>query len=119
MMILILAPTLIIVLLLSTFFVIHRSNQLQDQLASAGASIIEPLCAVSAFSMVSNQQEMIQPLINMLHRRHSDIVRAIIITNAQHQVLFSTDSRHITQLIDAVKQQQMPSGLHSHQGFVE
>lgn len=65
--------------------------------------------------MISNQQEMIQPLSNMLHRRHSDIVRAIIITNAQHQVLFSTDSRHITQLIDAVKQQQMPSGLHSHQ----
>lgn len=40
MMILILAPTLIIGLLLSTFFVIYRSNQLQDQLASAGASII-------------------------------------------------------------------------------
>ncbi|MCW2476273.1 two-component sensor histidine kinase BarA [Candidatus Symbiopectobacterium sp. NZEC151] len=115
MMILILAPTLIIGLLLSTFFVIHRSNQLQDQLASAGASIIEPLAAVAAYSMVANQQEMIQPLINMLHRRHSDIVRAIIITNAQHQVLFSTDSRHITQLIDAVKQQPMPSGLHSHQ----
>lgn len=35
MMILILASTLIIGLLLSTFFVIHRSNQLQDQLASA------------------------------------------------------------------------------------
>ncbi|WP_291968784.1 two-component sensor histidine kinase BarA [Candidatus Symbiopectobacterium sp.] len=115
MMILILAPTLIIGLLLSTFFVIHRSNQLQDQLASAGASIIEPLSAVAAYSLVANQQEMIQPLINMLHRRHSDIVRAIIITNAQHQVLFSTDSRHITQLIDAVKQQSMPSGLHSHQ----
>lgn len=114
MMILILAPTLIIGLLLSTFFVIHRNNQLQDQLASAGASIIEPLSAVAAYSMVANQQEMIQPLINMLHRRHSDIVRSIIITNAQHQALFSTDSRHITQLLDAVKQQPMPSRLHSH-----
>ena len=43
MMILILAPTVLIGLLLSIFFVVHRYNDLQRQLEDAGASIIEPL----------------------------------------------------------------------------
>lgn len=36
MMILILAPTLMIGLLLSTFFIVHRYNELQRQLVDAG-----------------------------------------------------------------------------------
>ncbi len=43
MMILILAPTLLIGLLLSTSFVVHRYNELQEQLVNAGVNIIEPL----------------------------------------------------------------------------
>lgn len=41
MMILILAPTVLIGLLLSIFFVVHRYNDLQRQLEDAGASIID------------------------------------------------------------------------------
>ncbi len=47
MMILILAPTVLIGLLLSIFFVVHRYNDLQRQLEDAGASIIEPLAVSS------------------------------------------------------------------------
>lgn len=43
MMILILAPTLMVGLLLSSFFVVHRYNELQRQVIDAGANIIEPL----------------------------------------------------------------------------
>lgn len=114
MMILILAPTLIIGLLLSTFFVIHRHNQLQEQLTEAGASIIEPLAATVAYSMVTRQQELLQPLINMLHRRHSTIVRAIVITNVQNQVLLSTDSRHIDDLLLSIKDETSQQALHTH-----
>ena len=50
MMILILAPTVLIGLLLSIFFVVHRYNDLQRQLEDAGASIIEPLAVCTASS---------------------------------------------------------------------
>ena len=49
MMILILAPTVLIGLLLSIFFVVHRYNDLQRQLEDAGASIIEPLAVSSEY----------------------------------------------------------------------
>ena len=51
MMILILAPTLMIGLLLSTFFVVNRYNELQSQLTDAGVNIIEPLAVSSEYGM--------------------------------------------------------------------
>ena len=50
MMILILAPTVLIGLLLSIFFVVHRYNDLQRQLEDAGASIIEPLAVSTEYN---------------------------------------------------------------------
>ncbi len=78
MMILILAPTVLIGLLLSIFFVVHRYNDLQRQLEDAGASIIEPLAVSSEYGMNLQNRESIGQLISVLHRRHSDIVRAIV-----------------------------------------
>ncbi len=69
MMILILAPTVLIGLLLSIFFVVHRYNDLQRQLEDAGASIIEPL-AVSMVSVnelniyYSPESKTIKPMSN-------------------------------------------------------
>lgn len=83
MMILILAPTVLIGLLLSIFFVAHRYNDLQRQLEDAGASIIEPLAVSSEYGMNLQNREAIGQLISVLHRRHSDIVRAISIYDAK------------------------------------
>ncbi|MCL2893900.1 two-component sensor histidine kinase BarA [Brenneria tiliae] len=94
MLILILAPTLMIGLLLSSFFVVQRYNQLQEQLADAGASIIEPLAVTSAYAMAKNQQNTLQPLINTLHRRHSGIIRAISIFDDKNQLIVTTNNRH-------------------------
>ncbi len=74
MMILILAPTVLIGLLLSIFFVVHRYNDLQRQLEDAGASIIEPLAVSTEYGMSLQNRESIGQLISVLHRRHSDIV---------------------------------------------
>ncbi|STV04424.1 BarA sensory histidine kinase [Klebsiella pneumoniae] len=73
MMILILAPTVLIGLLLSIFFVAHRYNDLQRQLEDAGASIIEPLAVSSEYGMNLQNRESIGQLISVLHRRHSEI----------------------------------------------
>lgn len=94
MLILILAPTLLIGLLLSIFFGINRYNQLQAQLADTGASIIEPLAVASAYAIAKNQWDTLQPLINTLHRRHSDVIRAISIFDDQNRLIVTTNIRH-------------------------
>ncbi|MGB9098915.1 two-component sensor histidine kinase BarA [Erwinia sp.] len=93
MMILILAPTLMIGLLLSTFFIVHRYNELQNQLVDAGANIIEPLAVASEYGMTFHSKESIRQLVSLLHRRHSDIVRSISIFDAKNQ-LFVTSNFH-------------------------
>ena len=94
MLILILAPTLMIGLLLSSFFVIHRYNQLQSQLADSGTSIIEPLATISAYAITHRQMDTIPALINTLHRRHSAIIRTISVFDARNQLLATTNVRN-------------------------
>ncbi|EDK0435678.1 two-component sensor histidine kinase BarA [Salmonella enterica] len=104
MMILILAPTVLIGLLLSIFFVVHRYNDLQRQLEDAGASIIEPLAVSSEYGMNLQNRESIGQLISVLHRRHADIVRAISVYD-DHNRLFVTSNFHLDP-----SQMQLPAG---------
>ncbi|PWC21610.1 two-component sensor histidine kinase BarA [Brenneria roseae subsp. roseae] len=114
MLIMILAPTLMIGLLLSAFFVIHRYNQLQTQLAEAGMSIIEPLAITSAYAITQQQQKTIQPLINAIHRSHSGIIRTISVFNEQNQLLATTNARHHELLSPWIKDVSDYHGLHQH-----
>ncbi|HHQ6626625.1 TPA: two-component sensor histidine kinase BarA [Serratia fonticola] len=105
MMILILAPTLLIGLLLSTFFVVHRYNELQEQLVDAGANIIEPLAVASEYGMTFRSRESVRQLVSLLHRRHSDIVRAITVFDSQNNLFVTSNYHHnYTQL-------QLPKGV--------
>ncbi|CAI0695488.1 MULTISPECIES: two-component sensor histidine kinase BarA [Serratia] len=105
MMILILAPTLLIGLLLSTFFVVHRYNELQEQLVDAGASIIEPLAVASEYGMTFRSRESVRQLVSLLHRRHSDIVRSITVFDAQNNLFVTSNYHH------NVAQLQLPKGM--------
>ena len=91
MMILILAPTVLIGLLLSIFFVVHRYNDLQRQLEDAGASIIEPLAVASEYGMNQRNRESIRQLISVLHRRHSDIVRTISVYDEDNRLVVTSN----------------------------
>ncbi|WP_039055408.1 two-component sensor histidine kinase BarA [Enterobacter sp. Bisph1] len=91
MMILILAPTVLIGVLLSIFFVVHRYNDLQRQLEDAGTSIIEPLAVSSEYSMTLQDKDAMGQLVSVLHRRHSDIVRAISVYDGQNNVFVSSN----------------------------
>ncbi|HBU6572371.1 two-component sensor histidine kinase BarA [Citrobacter amalonaticus] len=91
MMILILAPTVLIGLLLSIFFVVHRYHDLQRQLEDAGASIIEPLAVSTEYGMNLQNRESIGQLISVLHRRHSEIVRAISVYDENNHLFVTSN----------------------------
>ena len=76
--------------MLSTFFVVHRYNELQEQLVDAGASIIEPLAVASEYGMTFRSRESVRQLVSLLHRRHSDIVRSITVFDAQNNLFVTS-----------------------------
>ncbi len=91
----------------------HRYNDLQRQLEDAGASIIEPLAVSTEYGMSLQNRESIGQLISVLHRRHSDIVRAISVYDENNR-LFVT-SIFILILINAARQQRaVSSPAHCH-----
>lgn len=91
----------------------HRYNDLQRQLEDAGASIIEPLAVSTEYGMSLQNRESIGQLISVLHRRHSDIVRAISVYDENNR-LFVT-SIFILILINATRQQRaVSSPAHCH-----
>ncbi len=92
MMILILAPTLMVGLLLSSFFVVHRYNELQRQVIDAGANIIEPLAVSTEYSMTWHNRDALRELVSLLHRRHSGIVRAISVFDDNNQLYVTSDN---------------------------
>lgn len=92
MMILILAPTLMIGLMLSTFFVVHRYNELQHQVRDAGSNIIEPLAVSSEYSMTWHNRDAMRELVSLLHRRHSDIVRAIAVFDNNNRIYVTSNN---------------------------
>jgi len=109
MMILILAPTLMIGLLLSTFFIVHRYNELQLQLVDSGANIIEPLAVASEYGMTFNSKESVRQLVNLLHRRHSDIVRAITVFDAKNQLFVTSNYRIDAERLSVPKDTPLPT----------
>ncbi len=92
MMILILAPTLMVGLLLSSFFVVHRYNELQRQVIEAGANIIEPLAVSTEYSMTWHNRDALRELVSLLHHRHSGIVRAISVFDDNNQLYVTSNT---------------------------
>ncbi|QDY42853.1 two-component sensor histidine kinase BarA [Candidatus Pantoea soli] len=111
MMILILAPTLMIGLLLSTFFVVHRYNELQHQVRDAGANIIEPLAVSSEYSMTWHNRDAIRDLVSLLHRRHSDIVRAITVFDNNNHVYVTSNNHQDLALLQKEDISVLPEGV--------
>ncbi|TKU87706.1 two-component sensor histidine kinase BarA, partial [Citrobacter sp. TBCS-14] len=79
-------------------------NDLQRQLEDAGASIIEPLAVSSEYGMNLQNRESIGQLISVLHRRHSEIVRAISVYDENNR-LFVTSNFHLDP-----SEMQLPAG---------
>ncbi|PMJ90061.1 two-component sensor histidine kinase BarA [Vibrio sp. 10N.261.55.A7] len=88
-----LAPTLIIGLLLSSFFSYNRYHDLETQVINSGLNIIEPLAIASEDGMQKQSHEAVRRLISYSHRKNSKFVRSIAVFDSNHE-LFVTSNFH-------------------------
>ncbi|USH02931.1 two-component sensor histidine kinase BarA [Grimontia kaedaensis] len=88
-----LAPTLIIGILLSAYFIKNRYQELEQQLAVAGQAIIEPLAIASEIGLANESRENVRRLIGHTHRQHSEYIRSIAVFSSQND-LFVTSNYH-------------------------
>ncbi len=92
MMILMLSPTVLLGLLLSAFFMMHRYHELEKQVIHAGTYIIQSLAVVSEYAMTYQNKEFARRLIYRQHRQHSSIVKSIAIFNTDNTLFVTSNS---------------------------
>ncbi|GAA5218406.1 two-component sensor histidine kinase BarA [Corallincola platygyrae] len=90
-LILTLAPTVLIGVLLGSYFTFHRFQELDEELIERGSNIVEPLAIASEYGMLHNSREMLKRLVGVSHRRHSETVRAIAIFDTRHKVFVTSN----------------------------
>ncbi|CAM3363523.1 ATP-binding protein [Xenorhabdus nematophila] len=86
MMSLILVPVLLVGTLVSISFISYRYYELKSLIVRSGISIIEPLSIASEIGINLDNRKRVKTLINSLHRRNSEIVRAIAIFDKNHKL---------------------------------
>ena len=88
-----LAPTLIIGVLLSLYFINRQYQDIEQRISLTGFAIIEPLAIASEIGLNNESRESVRRLIGHAHQQHSQFVRTIAVFSAQNE-LFVTSNYH-------------------------
>lgn len=92
-LVLALAPTILVGILLGSYFTINRFYELEDTLIEQGSNIIEPLAIASEGGLVSNDREATKRLLAAAQLNKSTLVKSIAIFDIHNQ-LFVTSHYH-------------------------
>lgn len=92
-LVLALAPTILVGILLGSYFTINRFYELEDTLVEQGSNIIEPLSIASEIGLVANDREATKRLLAAAQLNKSTLVKSIAIFDANNQ-LFVTSHYH-------------------------
>ena len=87
------APTILVGLLLGSYFTINRFYELEDTLIEQGSNIIEPLAIASEVGLIGNDREATKRLLAAAQLNKSTLVKSIAIFDIQNQ-LFVTSHYH-------------------------
>ncbi|WP_417760993.1 two-component sensor histidine kinase BarA [Shewanella sp.] len=88
-----LAPTILVGVLLGSYFTINRFYELEDTLKDQGSNILEPLAIASATDLANNNREAAKRLLAAAQLNKSTLVKSIAIFDADNQ-LFVTSHYH-------------------------
>ncbi|WP_245335231.1 two-component sensor histidine kinase BarA [Shewanella sp. WXL01] len=92
-LVLALAPTIVVGILLGSYFTINRFYELEDTLIAKGLSIAEPLAIASEFGIVSNDRESTKRLLSASQVRNASLIHSIALFDTNNQ-LFVTSHYH-------------------------
>ncbi|CZF83750.1 Signal transduction histidine-protein kinase BarA [Grimontia celer] len=106
-----LAPTLIIGILLSAYFIKNRYQELEQQLAVAGQAIIEPLAIASEIGLANESRENVRRLIGHTHRQHSEYIRSIAVFSSQNDLFVTSNYHRNLDLLAVPRGQPLPERL--------
>ncbi|MGL4938437.1 histidine kinase dimerization/phospho-acceptor domain-containing protein, partial [Shewanella sp.] len=92
-LVLALAPTILVGILLGSYFTINRFYELEDTLVEQSSNIIEPLSIASEMGLVTHDREATKRLLAAAQLNKSTLVKSIAIFDANNQ-LFVTSHYH-------------------------
>lgn len=92
-LVLALAPTILVGILLGSYFTINRFYDLEDTLKDMGSNIIEPLAISAEQSLSTNNREITKILLARAQLNKSTLVKSIAIFDINNQ-LFVTSHYH-------------------------
>ena len=92
-LVLALAPTVVVGILLGSYFTINRFYELEATLMAKGTSIIEPLALASEFGIVTQDRISTKKLLAASQMRNASLVLSLAIFDNQNQ-LFVTSHYH-------------------------
>ncbi|WP_338804640.1 ATP-binding protein [Xenorhabdus griffiniae] len=111
MMSLILVPVLLVGTLVSISFISYRYYELKSLIVRSGISIIEPLSIASEVGINLDNCQQVDSLINSLHRRNSEIVRAIAIFDKDNKLFDISNDKYDVNRLRLAANEAMPKTL--------
>ncbi|NHI00930.1 two-component sensor histidine kinase BarA [Oceanimonas sp. MB9] len=84
-------PTLVIGILLASYFSVNRYQQLEDALIQEGVNVIEPLALASELALSSRNREALNRLLSSIHRNNSPLVSAIALFDDEGRLLVTSN----------------------------
>ncbi|CAG9000495.1 MAG: Signal transduction histidine-protein kinase BarA [Candidatus Celerinatantimonas neptuna] len=88
-------PTLLIGILLASYFTMNRNHQLEQFAIQQGVDVIEPLAIASEFGLSRHSRERVKAVITLSHHKHSPQIHSIAVFDENNQ-LFVTNNYHST-----------------------
>ncbi|WP_432452476.1 two-component sensor histidine kinase BarA [Agarivorans sp. QJM3NY_29] len=86
-------PTLIVGILLASYFTFNRNQQLDSFVIEQGVNVIEPLAIASEVGLSRYNRERVKSLISVTHRKMSPLIKSIAVYD-KHNQLFVTSNYH-------------------------
>ena len=90
-LLMIVAPTVLISLLLGSYFTQVRTQDVQHFLEQQASNIAEPLALASSDALAQGNDALLRQLLDVSHRKNSPLVKSLAIFDPQHQLLFTSN----------------------------
>ncbi|MBB1437890.1 two-component sensor histidine kinase BarA [Shewanella sp. SG41-4] len=92
-LVLALAPTIVVGILLGSYFTINRFYELEQTLIEKGSNIVEPLAIASEFGIITQDRESTKLLLAASQINNASLILSIAVFDAENQ-LFVTSHYH-------------------------